>query len=289
MIMLYTRAYFSHAINLFKLIRLHKPTGIFVLWWPTAWSLWLASQGTISVIWWQFFLGCFLMRSAGCIWNDISDADIDPYVERTANRPIAAKLISKKLGCIYLVIILFLAASIALQLPFNAFILCLLAVGLTLLYPLTKRFFIAPQLFLGFAFGMSVPIAFATYQQPLNLACILLFATAVLWPIIYDTIYALSDKKDDSALNIHSLPLTLQSYTLPFVDLCQTFFVLLLAYLGMIYNANLAYFICLTAYSSIVILQQTSLRERQDYQKIFCSYQWLGGLIMLGLILGISF
>ena len=81
------------------------------------------------------------MRSAGCIWNDISDADIDPYVERTANRPIAAKLISKKLGYIYLVIILFLAASIALQLPFNAFILCLLAVGLTLLYPLTKRFY----------------------------------------------------------------------------------------------------------------------------------------------------
>ena len=275
-------------ISLFKLIRLDKPTGVLVLWWPTAWALWVSSDGTISFLWILFFLGSFFMRSAGCIWNDISDADIDKYVKRTANRPIASGNISKKEALFFLIILLFLAALIAWQLPKAAFQLCLVALMLTGFYPLTKRFFKAPQLFLGLAFSMAVPIAFAANdKQTTSAICLTLYLSAVTWPLIYDTIYALSDKKDDAFLNIHSLPLTLDSNTFLFVDLCQLLFVLLLCYAGYLAEASLIYFVLMASYTLVALHQHITLRSTTNYQKIFRAYQWLGALIMAGFILGI--
>ena len=276
-------------ISLFKLVRLHKPTGVVVLWWPTAWALWIASAGTLSSTWLIFILGSLVMRSAGCIWNDISDVDIDPYVERTACRPIAAGNISIKEAISTLISLLCIAALIAWQLPPQAFKLCFLAAALTILYPLTKRWFKAPQLFLGFAFAMSVPIAFATYHQLFTQSCLWLYVAAITWPLIYDTIYALSDKKDDMFLNIHSLPLTLGNYTYLFVDVCQGIFVAVLMWIGMISSAKPPYFLFVTLYGLIAVTQQFQLRSTNQYQKLFCSYQWLGAIIMLGFVCGITF
>lgn len=273
-------------ISLLKLIRLHKPTGVVVLWWPTAWALWVATKGAFLNMWALFLLGSLIMRSAGCIWNDISDADIDPHVERTACRPIAAGNISIKEAFFYLCCLLLLAASIAWQLPSEAFKLCFLAAGLTILYPLTKRWFQAPQFFLGLAFAMSVPIAFATFNQFFTPVCLLLYIAAVIWPLVYDTIYALSDKKDDQFLNIHSLPLTLDKYTYIFIDCCQCLFILSLILVGVFIQASHLFFLFIGFYAAITLAQQIKLRSTQNYQKLFCSYQWLGGIIMLGFILG---
>lgn len=276
-------------ISLFKLIRLHKPTGVVVLWWPTAWALWIASAGTLSSTWLIFILGSLIMRSAGCIWNDISDADIDPHVERTACRPIAAGDISINEAISMLIGLLCIAALIAWQLPLEAFKLCILAVSLTILYPLTKRWFKAPQLFLGLAFAMSVPIAFATYHQLFTQSCLWLYIAAIIWPLVYDTIYALSDKKDDVFLNIHSLPLTLGNYTYAFIDFCQCMFVLTLVWVGFMSHAKYPYFIFISLYGAIAIAQQVRLRSTNQYQKLFCSYQWLGAIIMLAFVCGITF
>lgn len=274
--------------SLFKLIRLHKPTGALVLWWPTAWALWVVTQGSQLHLWGLFFLGSIIMRSAGCIWNDVSDADIDPYVERTANRPIATGEISILEALICLTLLLTIAAYIALQLPKEAFLLCFVAVGLTILYPLTKRFFKAPQIFLGLAFAMSVPIAFAAQNQLNNPICFWLYCSAFLWPLVYDTIYALSDKKDDSALNIHSLPLTLGSYTNMFIDYCQSLFISALLITGYFAKASFIYYAFLFLYAIIVMAQQIKLRTSNKYQTFFSSYQWLGAIIMLGFVFGIS-
>ncbi len=274
-------------ISLFKLVRLNKPTGVVVLWWPTAWALWLVTQGNQANLWALFLLGSFLMRSAGCIWNDISDADIDPHVERTASRPIAAGQVSITEALVLFFVLLSFAACIAWQLPKKAFQLCFIAVGLTILYPLTKRFFKAPQLFLGFAFAMSVPIAFATQHQLFTTECLWLYLAAVLWPLVYDTIYALSDKKDDIFLNIHSLPLSLGQYTNLFVDGCQCLFVIALIIVGVQTDANKYFFLFLSLYALAATIQQIKLRSTTKYQKLFCAYQWLGGIIMLGFIFGI--
>lgn len=228
------------------------------------------------------------MRSAGCIWNDISDADIDPYVERTASRPIASGAISIKHAFGLFAAMMFAAAIIAWQLPTASLLLCFVAAGLTLLYPLTKRFFSAPQLFLGLAFAMAVPIAFSACNQLNNPLWPMLYVAALIWPLIYDTIYALSDQKDDALLGIHSLPLALKHHTMPFIDYCQILFIFMLILIGKLDHARPFYYLGILCYGILAFKQHVSLRSNHpSFQNIFRSYQWLGALIMLSFILGL--
>lgn len=184
------------------LMRLHKPVGIYLLWYPTAWALWL-SQAPLKLYFW-FALGTLVMRSAGCIINDIADRRWDRWVARTQYRPLANQSLNLLQAWSLFIGLLAIALFILIQLPKNCFYGALPAAGLTLIYPFCKRFFATPQLILSLAFSSSIPMVFLSTSQPWTLSWTLLVGLTMSWIIAYDTEYALVDIKDDIKVGIHS-------------------------------------------------------------------------------------
>lgn len=204
---------FAQMINYYRLARLHQPIGIFLLWYPTVWALWIAYGRTpplLAII--IFFLGTVLMRSAGCIINDIADRNIDLHVKRTQNRPLTAGQISLLEAFMVLLIFLVGALMILLCLPLKCFLYAFFALLITIIYPFTKRFFYCPQLFLGLAFSMGIPMAYEALNQPLNRSTFFLFILNFCWILAYDTEYALVDKADDILIGVKSTAIFFGKY-----------------------------------------------------------------------------
>jgi len=191
--------------NYGKLMRIDKPIGIWLLLWPTLWGLWLAGEGTpdqgLFVI---FVLGVIVMRSAGCVLNDFVDRKIDPYVERTRTRPIAAGAVTPIEALTLFAALSFIAIGLASMLNTTAQLLAIVAAVLTVAYPFIKRFFSIPQFVLGAAFGWAVPMAFAAQTGETPELAWLVFGTALIWAVIYDTFYAMVDREDDLKVGIKS-------------------------------------------------------------------------------------
>ena len=185
-----------------SLMRLNKPVGIYLLWFPTAWALWLSKAPLNLYVW--FALGTLIMRSAGCIINDIADRRIDGFVKRTQHRPLASQHINLWQAWCLFIGLLIMALFILIQLPKNCFYGALPAAGLTLLYPFCKRFFVTPQLILSLAFASSIPMVFLTTQQSWTLSWSLLIILTLSWVVAYDTEYALADLEDDIKIGIQS-------------------------------------------------------------------------------------
>jgi 4-hydroxybenzoate polyprenyltransferase len=205
------------------LMRLDKPIGIFLLLWPTLWGLFIATDGHPSI---QhlitFILGTVFMRSAGCVANDILDRRFDSSVTRTKLRPLANQTIPVK-NAFFLLITLLLGAFICvLFLNENAFYFSLVALFLALTYPLTKRFFVMPQAYLGLSFGMGIPMAFVANNISLSLTAWLLFLANVFWAIAYDTLYAVTDKNDDLKIGIRSSAIWFGNYLKEAIMFCYT-------------------------------------------------------------------
>ncbi|MEY3815284.1 MAG: p-hydroxybenzoate octaprenyltransferase, partial [Pseudomonadota bacterium] len=196
-----------------RLMRLDKPIGILLLLWPTLWALFIASHGNPSIQHLTIFiLGTVLMRSAGCVVNDILDRKFDSHVARTKLRPLANQSIPLK-NAFFLLITLLLGALICvLFLNKEAFYFSLIALFLALTYPLTKRFFVIPQAYLGLSFGMGIPIAFVANDIPLSMTTWFLFLANVFWAIAYDTLYAVTDKNDDLKIGIRSSAIWFGAY-----------------------------------------------------------------------------
>ena len=206
-----------------RLMRLDKPIGIFLLLWPTLWGLFIAADGHPSI---QhliiFILGTVFMRSAGCVANDILDRRFDSSVTRTKLRPLANQSIPVK-NAFFLLITLLLGAFICvLFLNENAFYFSLVALFLALTYPLTKRFFVMPQAYLGLSFGMGIPMAFVANNISLSLTAWLLFLANVFWAIAYDTLYAVTDKNDDLKIGIRSSAIWFGNYLKEAIMFCYT-------------------------------------------------------------------
>lgn len=185
--------------------RLDKPVGIWLLWWPTCWALLLANQGRPSP--WLlilFFAGTLLMRSAGCIMNDLADRNFDGLVQRTRDRVLPSGKMQVKEALILLAILLFLSLLILLQLPLACWPYALFSVAISAIYPLCKRWIQAPQLVLGLAFSMGMPMAYVASAQSLDLAFWLLLLINYLWIVVYDSMYAMADREDDLQIGIHS-------------------------------------------------------------------------------------
>ncbi len=182
--------------NYGKLMRIDKPIGIWLLLWPTLWGLWLAGEGTpdqgLFVV---FILGVVVMRSAGCVLNDFVDRKIDPYVERTRTRPIASGAVTPLEALTLFAALSFIAIGLATMLNSMAQLLAIVAAGLTVAYPFIKRYFSIPQFVLGAAFGWAVPMAFAAQTGETPELAWLVFGTAMVWAVIYDTFYAMSTAK----------------------------------------------------------------------------------------------
>ena len=271
------------------LMRLHRPIGSLLLLWPTLWALWIASHGKpnpfILII---FILGVLVMRSAGCVINDIADRHFDPHVARTRNRPLAAgniKLIEAILLFIFLCLIAFI---LVLQLNIFTIKLAFIGLALAIIYPFTKRFTYWPQLFLGAAFAWSVPMVFSAQTQQLPMICWLIYAAAILWPLAYDTLYAMIDKPDDLKIGIKSTAILFNNYDKAIVALLQIVILILLGIIGKIANLNYLFDISLMIASSLFIYQQYLIKDRQPGEcfKAFLNNNWFGLVIFLGIMLG---
>lgn len=223
-----------------QLMRLDKPIGIYLLWFPTAWALHLAYGNHIPIdILCYFLLGTIFMRSAGCIINDMADKDFDAHVWRTKNRPLAQGQVSMRFAWILLGLLLLASFIILLQLPENCFWVAIFALGIVGLYPFCKRFLPAPQLVLSLAFSMSIPMVNVASHQVWTTAWSILMLINMLWILAYDTEYALADLEDDKKIGIFSTARFFGKYVRPIIALLQITLHLLWLPLAKILNLNI--------------------------------------------------
>ena len=270
------------------LMRLHKPIGLFLLLWPTLWALWLASHGVPAIkIMFIFMAGVLLMRSAGCVINDVADQQVDPYVERTRDRPLASGKMTNKEALILFFILLFLAFLLVLFL--NRFTILLACVGATLamVYPFLKRFTHLPQVGLGIAFAWGVPMAFAATNNMIPRVAWEVFLAAVIWPIMYDTVYAMVDRHDDMIIGVKSTAILFGKQDRLIVGLLQAAFILVLVHIGYLFKLHQIYFVGLFCAAMLFCYQQWLIRNRQpsDCFAAFLNNNWVGMIIFIGIAL----
>ena len=276
----------------FKLMRFDKPIGIFLLLWPTLWPLWLVNKGIPGLkMVLIFILGVVVMRSAGCVINDIIDKDIDPSVERTKARPLASQSVSMGEAYLLLLVLLSIALTLVLQLNLSSFFWALGGLLISVVYPFCKRFFSAPQLILGFAFSWSIPMVYAANNLALNAAACLLWLSVGLWIVMYDTFYALVDKEDDLKIGINSTAILFGKRVGFITVLLQIFVVLLWALIGLLYELSFIYFSSLIFAACFFVRQQLLIRSRIPGQclKAFLENNYVGLVVFLGVFLDLLF
>ena len=273
----------------FLLARLHRPIGILLLLWPTLWGLWIASDGNpgvTNVV--VFVLGTVLMRSAGCAINDYADRDFDVHVERTKDRPLAARRISTDeavmvaatLAFIAFLLVYFFLNKLSLYLSFAA-----LAIAAT--YPLCKRFFSLPQAYLGIAFGFGIPMAFAVETDSIPAIAWWLLAANICWTIAYDTEYAMVDRNDDVRIGIKTTALLFGRFDVLAVMLCYAAMLGIMAIIGFHLQLGWFYVAGLVVAAAIAGEHYRMIRDRsrEGCFKAFMHNNWLGAAIFAGILM----
>lgn len=279
----------ENRINEYALLmRLDRPIGTFLLLWPTLWALWLAGHGQppqkIVII---FIVGVFLMRSAGCVINDIADRNLDPFVARTQQRPLAAKRVTVSEALMLFVGLCVCAFALVLLTNWLTVQLSLIGAVLAASYPFMKRFHYFPQVHLGVAFGWSIPMAFAATTDHVPLVAWLLFTANVIWAIVYDTMYAMVDREDDLQIGTKSTAILFGSQDKRIIGYLQILLLGLLALVGIVMKLGLAYYLGLFAAAWFALYQQYLIRHRQptDCFKAFLNNNWFGLTIFCGILL----
>ena len=284
-----------NQINLFiELTRLKKPIGFMLLFWPCAWGLTSAydfSNDFKNYFFYLilFFLGAVLMRSAGCIVNDILDKEYDKKVERTQNRPIASNNISVKVGILYSATLCFLALLVLLNFNKITIILALGSMPLAFTYPLMKRFTYWPQLFLGITFNYGLILGWTAITGQINLIPVLLYFGAIFWTLGYDTIYGYQDIKDDEIIGLKSTSIKFKSNPVIFLYLCYIIFLSSLIFIGFLNEFSKLYYasLLLIAYHMYFIqLKNFNPNNPEVCLKIFKSNNLLGLIIFISLFIG---
>jgi len=284
-----------NQINLFiNLIRLKKPIGFMLLFWPCAWGLTVAYDFSGEKITYFFYLflflsGAVLMRSAGCIINDIADREYDKKVSRTKNRPIANRAISVKRGFFYSSVLCLIALIVLLQ--FNNFTI-LLALGsmpLAFTYPLMKRYTYWPQLFLGITFNYGLILGWTSIKNEIDLIPVIFYFGAVFWTLGYDTIYGFQDLKDDEIIGLKSTSIKFKNIPTLFLYFSYSIFLLALLFIGYLMNFNKFYFI----FMIVIFIQmfyfqikQLDIHAPRKCLEIFKSNNLLGFMVFINLIIG---
>jgi len=270
------------------LMRLDRPIGILLLLWPTLWALWLAGRGQptqeIVVI---FVLGVLLMRSAGCVINDIVDRDLDPQVARTRERPLAARRVS--VGEALWLFIALSAAAFGLVLLLNTLTILLSLVGIILAatYPFTKRLHHLPQVHLGMAFGWSIPMAFAALTGTAPLLGWLLFSATVVWAVVYDTMYAMVDREYDIQAGVKSSAILFGGQDRLAIGRLQGVLIGLLILVGIVAGLGWIYYVGLITAAWFALYQQYLIRDREPTAcfQAFLNNNWFGLAIFCGILL----
>jgi 4-hydroxybenzoate polyprenyltransferase len=269
-----------------RLMRLDKPIGTLLLLWPTLWALWLASDGSPEGrIVWIFALGTLLMRSAGCVINDLADWRYDAQVERTRNRPLATGLVSRGEAWILASVLTLAAFGLVLSLNRLTVLLSFVALGLAATYPLTKRFLAIPQAYLGIAFGFGIPMGYAAVLGTIPAEGWWLLLANIFWAIAYDTEYAMVDRDDDLRIGIRTAAITLGRYDVPAVMVCYGVMLALLAVIGLHRGLGLVYYLGLAAAAAFMTYHHRLIRgrDREACFKAFNHNNWVGAVIFAGI------
>ena len=282
-------------LNLFiELIRLKKPIGFMLLFWPCAWGLTIAYDFSndikiYSFYLFLFFLGSVLMRSAGCIVNDIMDEEFDKKVKRTKNRPIASGKVSKKLGLIYNLILCLLALLILINFNWFTIILALGSMPLAFSYPLMKRYTYWPQLFLGITFNYGLILGWVSIKNSLDIVPIIFYTGAIFWTLGYDTIYGFQDIKDDEIIGIKSTSIKFKKNPITFLTICYSIFIFFTLMVGILMKFNNLFFIILILPFLHLFAYQVrniKINDTSNCLKLFKSNNFFGLLILLTILIG---
>lgn len=269
------------------LMRFDKPIGWLLLMWPTLIALWVASEGKPAAhLFWVFGLGVIVMRSAGCVINDIADRNIDPLVERTQSRPLAAGDVSVRNAILLFVGLGLLALCLLVLLPARVWPWSIPALLVTIIYPFMKRFIQAPQLVLGIAFSFSIPMVYVACDHPFDGVFCLLVLSNFLWVLVYDTAYAMSDKEDDLKIGVKSSAIYFGAYDRTIIAIMQLLVVLIWLWIMWLLNLSTAFLASMLVVTGLFIYQQWLLRERnrQDCFKAFLNNGWVGAFLWAGLL-----
>jgi len=282
-------------LNLFiELTRLKKPIGFMLLFWPCAWGLTLAydfSNNLNNYFFYLslFFLGSILMRSAGCIVNDISDKEFDKKVERTKNRPIASNRVSIKLAIFYTVVLCSFAFLVLINFNNLTIVLALCSMPLAFTYPLMKRFTYWPQLFLGITFNYGLILGWTSVIGEISIAPIILYLGAIFWTLGYDTIYGFQDIKDDEIIGVKSTSIKFKNNPKKFLLVCYSILIVSILTTGLLMNFNLLFFVSLTIpilHLFLYQIQKFNSEDKKSCLRIFRSNNLFGLLILINIFIG---
>ena len=270
------------------LVRWSRPAGSYLLLWPTLSALWIAADGFPG---WHllavFTLGTFLMRSAGCAFNDVADRDFDKHVKRTASRPVTSGAVSVKQALTLAAVLALLAFALVLTTRLTAVVWSFAALAVTLFYPFTKRFFSMPQAVLGVAFSFGIPMAFAAVQGRVPALAWGLLAGNLFWVLAYDTEYAMVDRDDDLRIGIRTSAITLGRYDVAAVMAFYATFIAIWAALGAQLAMGWAYFAGLGVAALIAGWHYGLIRDRSrdGCFRAFRLNHWIGFAVFVGVAL----
>ena len=284
-----------NQVKLFiELTRLKKPIGFMLLFWPCVWGLTLAYDFNAGLNNYFFFgilflSGSILMRSAGCIVNDIVDRKFDKKVERTKNRPIASGRVSVKLAIIYAISLCFLAFLVLLNFNYFTIFMALISMPLAFTYPLMKRITYWPQLFLGITFNYGLVLGFIAIENQLSLVSIAFYIGAIFWTLGYDTIYGFQDIKDDEIIGVKSTSIKFKNDPKKFLFISYIIFILSLAVVGILMDFKSIYFLFMIfpIYHLLYYqINKLNTANPDDCYNKFKSNNFLGLLILLNILIG---
>ena len=273
-----------------RLMRLDRPIGSLLLLWPTYWALFLSADGWPDLdILFIFTSGVFIMRTAGCVINDFADRKIDKHIVRTQQRPLATGEISSNSALVLFGLLLLIALGLVLQTNILTIKLSLIAVLLATLYPFTKRWTNLPQLVLGAAFGMSVPMAFSAQTGVVPLTAWLVFIATLVWTLIYDTFYAMADRDEDLKIGVKSTAILFAKYDQIIITLLQILLIIVFILIGNTFDLGLIYDFSLVIIAFFMIYHQFLLKKRQkeEYFKAFINNNFIGMTVFLGIFLSV--
>lgn len=274
-----------------RLMRADKPIGSALLLWPTLMSFFLLTDGNPNYFLMSLFIiGTILMRSAGCVINDFFDRDFDGNVERTKERPIAAGEISPNEALLLFFFLVLCSACLLLFMNLLTFLMALLGLGLATFYPISKRFFPIPQVFLGLAFSWGIIMVSSAQLGEINILSLALFLSCFFWIIAYDTAYALCDKKDDLDLGIHSSAITFGKNVTAFFFLLHFLSITILIFIAYLKNFHISFYFFASISSALVIYQCFLIKDQDSTNclKAFKNNNLVGLSFLCGSILGVT-
>lgn len=272
-----------------RLMRLDKPIGILLLLWPTLWALWIAGEGRPEPIFIAIFtMGTILMRSAGCVMNDIADRKYDAHVARTQARPLATGEVSVKESIVLATLLSLIAFGLVLFLNQLTIKLSFCALFLAASYPLTKRFLAIPQAYLGIAFGFGVPMAFAALTGEVPAVAWLMLLANIFWAVAYDTEYAMVDRDDDLKIGIRSSAIFFGRRDVAIIMLCYAATLVIMVAVGYIVKVQWPYYIGIAIAGAIALYHYALIKNREKAAcfKAFLHNNWFGAAIFMGFTIG---